>query len=292
MRQRRTYTVICLIAVLAFGIPGKWSRADASDIEPVLEMTYLKNTDDVIILSASLVYYENRQPVALPGQEIIFSAGPDPVIRLGGAVTDAEGKTSVSLERFPSSVEDEDGMVTFLAGFTGNDTLPAAEWEVTVRDVDLDISLEVIDSVKTITARAGYLQDGETLPAADEDIYFYVSRMFSDLPVGEEFLDDNGEASIEFPDDIPGDFAGYLEVIVRFDDNWMFGTVEKREQVQWGTATHHEIPESYRALWSQIAPLWMIITLSIMLAGVWGHYLFVIIQLVRIRRMGKKLEVK
>jgi len=290
MKQRRLY--ITAIILLSINLSAAIAQADAEIIEPVLEMTYLKNTDDVIVLSASLVYYKNRMPVPLPGQEISFTAGVDPIIQLGSSVSDEDGIARITLDGFPSSVEDDDGMVTFLASFSGNDTLPESEWEVMVKDVNLSISLELIDSVKTITARASILEDGEAMPAADEDIYFFVSRMFSDLPVGEEFMDENGEISIEFPDDIPGDFEGNLEVIVRFDDNWMFANVEKRERVQWGTATHHQIPASYRALWSQIAPLWMIVTLSILLAGVWGHYLFVIIQLVRIRKMGRKLETK
>ncbi len=290
--MKRSSTVIIVIVLLIINLSGILAQSDAGIIEPVLEMSYLKNTDDVIVLSASLVYYENRQPVPLPGQEISFTAGVDPVIQFGSGVTDEDGNTRISLDDFPTSVEDSDGMVTFLASFSGNDTLAESQWEVIIKDVNLSISLELIDSVQTITARASIMQDGEVVPAADEDIYFFVSRMFSDLPVGEEFLDENGEISIEFPDDIPGDFEGYLEVVVRFDDNWMFGNVEKRERIQWGIATHHEIPASYRALWSQIAPMWMIITLSIMLAGVWGHYLFVIIQLVRIHRMGRKLETK
>jgi hypothetical protein len=32
----------------------------------------------------------------------------------------------------------------------------------------------------------------------------------------------------------------------------------------------------------------MIITLIIMLAGVWGHYLYAIIQLLRIKKIGRK----
>ena len=290
MKQSRLFIIITV--VLSISLLSVRAQSDAEIIEPVLEMSYLKNTDDIIVLSASLVYYENRQPVPLPGQDISFTAGVDPIIQLGSSVTDEEGNARISLDNFPSSVEDEDGMVRFLASFSGNDTLTESEWEVIIKDVHLNINLELIDSVKTITARASFFQEGEVMPAADEDIYFFVLRMFSDLPVGEEFLDENGEISIEFPDDIPGDFEGYLEVIVRFDDNWMFGNVEKRERIQWGAATQHKIPESYRALWSQIAPMWMIITLSIMLMGVWGHYLFVIFQLVRIRRMGKKLEAK
>ncbi len=32
----------------------------------------------------------------------------------------------------------------------------------------------------------------------------------------------------------------------------------------------------------------MIITLSILLAGVWGHYIYVVIQLLRLKRIARK----
>jgi hypothetical protein len=43
-----------------------------------------------------------------------------------------------------------------------------------------------------------------------------------------------------------------------------------------------------RELWTPIAPLWMIITLIIMLTGVWAHYIYAIIQLVLIKRSKNK----
>jgi len=43
-----------------------------------------------------------------------------------------------------------------------------------------------------------------------------------------------------------------------------------------------------RELWTPIAPVWMIVTLIIMLAGVWGHYIFAVIQLIIIKHQSKQ----
>jgi hypothetical protein len=112
--------------------------------------------------------------------------------------------------------------------------------------------------------------------------------MFMDLPVAEDFLDENGEYVMEIPDDIPGTADGDIEVIARFNDHYMFGTVEKRQTLQWGVPTQYDFAVSQRTLWTQVAPLWMIITLSVLLAGVWGHYIFVVIQLLKLKRIARK----
>jgi hypothetical protein len=286
----RKYWNILLILIFTLPLNAGFSAQEEEIIDPFLELFYTKNTDDEMWLKATLVYYVERQPVILDGQVVKFFAGEDSVIALGEAVTDDEGIAMLRVDTYPERAEDLDGVIRYFAEFEGNDTIYPTEMDTYIKDVNLKMVLEIVDSVKTVQAIATYDSEGEIIPAADEDIYFFVPRMFSDLPVGEEFLDEEGQITIEFPDDIPGDADGYLEVVARFDQHYLFGTVEKRERIQWGIPTKHEIPESYRALWTQIAPMWMIITLSIMLAGVWSHYIFVIIQLVRIRKIGKNLN--
>jgi hypothetical protein len=130
--------------------------------------------------------------------------------------------------------------------------------------------------------------DGEAVPVPDEDVYVYVKRMFRDLPLAEDFLDENGEFVAEIPDDIPGDAEGNIEIIARFNDHYLFGTVENRQTIQWGVPTQYDFAVSERTLWTQIAPLWMIITLSILLTGVWGHYIYVVVQLIILRKIARK----
>jgi hypothetical protein len=115
--------------------------------------------------------------------------------------------------------------------------------------------------------------------------------MFNPLPVGEVTLDEDGNGSVEFPADIPGDIDGNIVIISKFDDHPEFGNLEQREVLKWGvpfiTADH----SSRRALWTKTAPKWMIYTLTILLAGVWGHYLFTIISLVRIKLSARKNRI-
>jgi hypothetical protein len=259
-------------------------------IEPVMELTYLKDTKGRINLRSSMINYVNRQPVPLTGLEIIFYAGEDSLIRLGSIQTDEDGLAILVLDENLEIPENADGSIRYYAEYHGNNHILPAEYEVYITDVNLDMKFDLIDSVKTVSLRAFSFVEGEEVPVADEDVYVFVKRMFSDLPLAEDFLDENGEFIAEIPDDIPGDAEGYIEIIARFDDHYLYGTVENRQSIQWGIPTKHEIPVPQRTLWTQIAPLWMIITLSVLLIGVWSHYTYVIIQLFRLRRLAKKEE--
>ncbi len=286
----KKYIIPLFLIFSGSSVAGQETPVEEEPIEPVMEMTYLKDTEGNINLRSSMVNYVNRQPVPLPGLEIIFYAGEDSLVSLGSVTTDKEGWAILVLDEGLDLPVGLDGSVRYFAEYQGTDNILSAEYEVYVTDVNLDMELTLLDSVKTISLRAYSLVEGEEVPVADEDIYVYVKRMFSDLPLGEDFLDENGEFMTEIPDDIPGDAQGYIEIIGRFNDHYLFGTVENRQTIQWGMPTKHEIPVSQRTLWTQIAPLWMVITLSILLAGVWGHYIFVIIQLFRLRRIARKEE--
>jgi hypothetical protein len=289
----KTYFLLCLLLVPgglidAQEAPAEEAPAQEEPVEPVMEMTYLKDTDGKINLSSSMVNYVNRMPVPLPGLEIEFYAGEDSLVRLGSAATDAEGHALLVLEGDTDLPAGEDRSVRYFAEFKGNDNILPAEFEVYITDVNLEMSLDMVDSVRTISLRAYTLVDGEEVPVPDEDVYVYVKRMFNDLPVAEDFLDENGEYVTVLPDDIPGNAEGDIEVIARFNEHYMFGTVEKRQIIPWGVPTQYDFAVTQRTLWTQIAPLWMIITLSILLTGVWGHYIYVVAQLFRLRRIARK----
>jgi hypothetical protein len=289
-KQILFWTLMFSGAFLAAQETGTATPVDSEPVEPVLELTYLKDTWGKVNLRASMVRYVDRMPVPLPGLEITFYAGEDSLVSLGNGMTDPEGHAVLVLEEMAGLPRGEDGSVRYVAEYEGNDDIRAAEYEIYITDVNLAMSLDLVDSVGTVSLRAYTLVDGMEVPVADEDVYVYVSRMFSDLPVGEDFLDENGAFTTEVPPDIPGDASGNIEIVARFNDHYLFGTVEKRQIVQWGVPTSYDFQVPRRTLWTQIAPLWMIITLSIMLIGVWSHYIYVIVQLIRLRRMARKEE--
>ena len=284
--------LLCLVAVLSPVNLSAQDEEEATVISPYMELKYLKNTAEDRLLNARVFDATALGEVALPGLTVKFYTNMEDPQLLGEAITDKKGVASY---RIPEDAElplDEDNNWWFYAEFEGADGIETTMEEVTVMDVNLEMTLtENEEEGRVVTLKAYYMLDGEEVPVSDEDIYVFVPRMFSMLQVGEGYFEE-GVATVEFPDDIPGDEHGKLTVIGRFNDHWQFANVEKRIDTSWGIPSSHEIAETHRALWTQIAPLWMIITLTVMLIGVWGHYIYAIVSIYRVKKAGKDINVK
>lgn len=251
-------------------------------ISPYISLQYFKDNDENSYLKTTLTYSMNRMEVPLQGMKIILSSGKAKNVLIE-ASTDEKGVGTFKLENKSDFSSDENGLWPFNASFAGNDSIDAVAAEILIRNASLIMDLTEIDSVKTINLTAQKLENGKMVPASGELLTVYVPRMFSLLPIGEATLDDSGKASIEFPADLPGDKEGNLSIIAKFEEHPDFGNIEKTITLKWGLPQITSDRSSHRALWTKTAPKWMIYTLSFLLAGVWGHYLFVIISLIRIK---------
>jgi len=278
------YTLLTLLIGLTAGFSLNAMQDEPAKINPYMLFTYLKNTDSRNILQVRMTNITRTSEVPLPGLNVSFLNNDT---LLGEVVTNGSGNAEFVIpEDFPISTG-EDGSRTFIARFAGDSLTEATESELAITDVILEMVLTEEEGKKMVLLKATMASAGGPVPVAAEEISVFVPRTFSLLPVGTGTLEADGTVKIPFPDDIPGDKDGNLTVIGRFNDHYLFGNVEKREETQWGVPAV-KAPPAYRSLWSTLAPRWMIITLSIMLLGVWGHYTFVIISLFRIRKDGLK----
>ncbi len=288
MKRNLKYALLflSLLPVLTVNILSQ----DVTSISPYVQLQYFKNTDNRRILQTTLTYSKNRMELPLAGMDVSFYTDAEKKELLATVLTDKNGIAKIELGEKKLKT-DRDGLWSFSSEFAGNDTIEAGSSEITIKDVNLVMGLSEVDSIKIVTVKASVNENGKEKPVSGETVMVYVPRMFSLLPIGELTLDDSGIASIEFPSDLPGGKDGNLIVIAKFEDNAAFGNVEKNETLKWGMPTNYSVPVSHRALWTKTAPRWMIYTLTVLLAGVWGHYLFAIISLVRIRINAKKIEL-
>jgi hypothetical protein len=104
-------------------------------------------------------------------------------------------------------------------------------------------------------------------------------------------LDDQGRFTFEFPANLPGEADGTIHIIARIEENEQYANIETTRSYAWGVPSVVAVSGAQRTLWTEIAPMWMIVTLTILLSGVWGHYIYVIIQLILINRESKKLKL-
>jgi hypothetical protein len=288
MKFRVSIFFTALILVSAVSRP--LFSQDKTIISPYVSLNYFKNSDNLRYLETALTYSMNRMEIPLRGMMISFYSGSEKKELLGTGITNENGITTFDLSKTGSLTKNREGLLAFSAEFAGNDTIEKGSSDILIRDVRLEMVLSEADSVKTISLSAFTSENNKDVPVSGETVIVYVPRMFSLLPVGEVSLDENGTGTLEFPSDLPGDADGNIIIISKFEEHPDFGNVERRIVTNWGVPSVNSTPVAHRALWTKTPPWWMIITLSILLMGVWGHYLFAIISLIRIKRDSKKNE--
>ncbi len=253
-----------------------------------IKAEYFKKDNNVRQIKATASSRINRKPVKLKLVPIKFYANTDTLQLLGTVVTDEKGVATFTL---PAGFEaGQDGTLSFKVDFEGNETFKPATKKIEVKDVKLNATYSVVDSTYTVNVTAFEWANGtQGNPVSDVDVYVYVQRIFSLLKIGEGWLAD-GKATVEIPNDIPGDRAGNLKLVTMIPDADGYGTVQTGKTVKWGKplpAYNKYADESKRALWEPRAPLWMVITLAILLLGVFYHYFLIGYKLYKIKKIGK-----
>jgi hypothetical protein len=283
--------ILCLVILsnnYAYAQDTKDSTKEGVEkINPAIKFSVLKNSDDTRILTAVFTYRdkETREFINVNDISLNFISGTESNHKLGTIKTDNEGVAKYIIPADFKYSRNDSGYIHFAIEFEGNEKFEASSSEVDIIDVQIKLTLEEVDSVKNVRVEANkVLGEGKIVPLEGDIIYICAERMFSHLKLGEITLE-NGTGSFEFPSNLPGDSLGNITVIAKFDENEIYGSVEKSENVNWGIKTYHHAIYHPRSLWTAVAPIWMIVTLSIMLLGVWGHYFYVFIQLIRLKRI-------
>ena len=258
-------------------------------VESHMALNYLCGSDSVT-LTATLSIKKEGTNLALKNALVEFSASNGTTSNiLGKAKTDQEGNAvfKVASAGLPA---DKDEMVSYSAKFTASDKYPAAEASFTAKPAKIRLFFTIEDSLRVLKVTAIQKNGkGDEVAIPKETVLIYIPRLFSLLKIGEITLDENGAGTFEFPKEIVGDTLGNLIVIAKIEENDKFGNVQGQNMINWGVHKQYykaEVPS--RELWTPIAPLWMIITLIIMLAGVWAHYIYAVYELVMIKRLSKK----
>lgn len=169
----------------------------------------------------------------------------------------------------------------FIGDFSmyGQDSLAVAE-------VSLSFSDE--DDVKTIIATA---VDASGIPIEELDLYFYVTRTFSELPIGDVFntTDENGVVKIKFPNDLPGDTEGNVEIVVKIIESDLYNDFTLKVIKNWGMPTTMlDQSEEKRSLWAAAAnaPITLVLATSGMILVIWfiiGYIIFILYKISRIK---------
>ncbi len=233
--------------------------------------------DRVPIYDASIAFYN------------VFEDGE---VLLGTANTSKEGFAQITLPESHRYRVDSDGKINLKAVFSGTDGLDGKEREISIRDLYLDLDLVQVDSINTVLVSAYTLDSlGAESPLAEEtDIIIAIEGMLSKMVLDEGTIEE-GKYEFEMPTDLPGDMDGNITVYSTIEDHDEFGDVIQKKTEKWGVVDNH-VKEETNHLWSEAAPIWMYVVLSIFLVGIWANFLYTAINLFLIKKEGKQLELE
>lgn len=155
-----------------------------------------------------------------------------------------------------------------------------------MQDAIVSLTFSEDNDAKTIKAKA---TDQVGLPIEELDLYFYVKRTFSLLPIGDVFntTDENGEVIIDFPDDLPGDTEGNVIIIVKILESDLYNDLSVETVKNWGIKTYIDQSEEKRSLWAAAAnaPLSLVFLVSGMILVIWFIIWYIIFVLYKISKI-------
>ena len=261
---------------------------EATTYAPLITFISVQKSDNSVDLKATVQAKIGGTLTKLTGLKIEFTIISDSLTKkLGEAITDSRG--SVIFNCKPDQLTtDKEGKLNFKASFAGKDSIESAEELVSVKRARLEITPLKEDSLFTVKIKLIDLSTGTETAVPEIDLGVFVKRLFSALKLGEGKTDEAGEASIEIPNNLPGDAKGNITLLAKLDENEVYGNLEAVVTQSWGTPVSDELKELPRALWSSHPPIWMLVTFIVLMTAVWGHYIVIIFELFRLRKEEPK----
>lgn len=255
---------------------------EESLISPSLDFITVQKSDNTVDLKAMVKAKVKGTFYKLPLLKLTFVQVTDTAEKsLGFLITNSEGKAAMNVKA-DDLIKSKDNTLHFKVSYAGNKQMEATDAEVTIKRGWLEITPVKEDSLFTVKAKL--ISPGADSSIKDVTIGIFVKRSFNPLKLGEGTTDETGEASVEIPGNLPGDDKGNITLLAKLDENETFGNLEAASVQKWGTPVSDKSIQQPRALWSSHPPMWMLVTFIVLMGVVWGHYIVIVVQLIRLRK--------
>lgn len=281
--------MVLLIVLISIQSPLSAQEFELSNYKMRFNFSTFKDTANnrqlkVVYLAANKKDRKDRIPIT--GADIKFyQSANDSLILIGETKTSNDGIAELTVPSTMELIADEEGYLNFVAKFDGSESLKRQKRSVEVKDLMLDLNISEIDSVQMAVLNAYTLDSLGNKIAVDElDVVFSVGGMLSRMPIEDASLED-GSYEFEMPIDLPGDVNGNFKLYAFVDDHDDFATVLTSVNSDLGVFDDIRQPEKYK-LWTEAAPIWMYVVLTILLVGVWANYVYTIVKLRKIKKIG------
>ena len=205
--------------------------------------------------------------------------------------TDKNGKAKSFLPPSLKAAWEASPLHKFIAVATGKEEETAAELEILKSKIKIDTAIE--EGTRRITVQVMKYENSEWVPANEVEMKVGIQRMGGILSAGDEetyTTDSSGTVNVELTkDSLPGDENGNMVLVAKVEDNDQYGNLLVQKTVPWGVAlkTDNSFFDQ-RTLWTTRfrAPVWLLFMAYSITIGVWGTIIYLVLQIIRIKKIG------
>ncbi len=214
---------------------------------------------------------------------------------LGKVITGEKGLAKVVLPASAKEIWNAAPQHIFIALSPASKEFDETKTELSITKAKITIDTLSDGEARNITVTVTELKNEEWLPAKNVELRIGVMRLSSILAAGDEetyTTDSTGQVVAEFKkDSLPGDEKGNIILVAKTEDNEMYGNLTVEKSVPWGVNVKHENNFNKRSLFAtrDKTPLWLLFIAYSIIAGVWGVLIYLAIQILKIRKLGKSL---
>lgn len=282
-RHIKIASLFALLISLLIISPAVAQKKDRTRVRAYYEKLATNNKEIKVILTTGSG--KNMKGVANT-DIIITSLGGEEEKELAIIQTDTAGVAYLQIQDGYQFDLDEDGYAVLNAEFGGNDSLRSSKRKIEFFDLDLGITFEEVDSIRIVKVTAMHDSLGVKSAVEEISVQIGVQRMHSVLFLETVETDEDGVGEYEFPADIPGDDTGNLKFVIKVFEDDDYGTVTTKAENKWGTIVDYSLASTDRSLFGNEAPMWMIISVFVVLAGAWFHFILAIFKVLKIRKLA------
>lgn len=282
---------VLLIAASSFQYTKSVAQDSAAAPVPVIKLHYFNENNSIqyILVESKLKKDGKLTPQVNKSYDLYLDSSTAENL-VGKMKTNEEGEAKAFIPPALKTSWDVKPQHTFILKEGDNEII--TDYAITKSKIEIDTSSA--DGVRSITATLKKLQGTEWVPAADVEMKLGIKRLGGILPAGDEptyTTDSTGTVTVEVKkDSLPGDEKGNLILAARVEDNDLFGNLQVEKTVSWGVS--EKFDNSFfnkRTLWTTRfrTPYWLLIVATSVIVSVWGTLLYLIFQVIKIKRLGK-----
>lgn len=287
INRRLLLLVSCLVLSGSFVI----GQEDSVAPEPVVKLHYynIGNGQQYLILESMLKKGKELTPQQNIKYSLYLDSAGDSTL-IGMVETDASGKAKAFIP--PSLKMAWDTKDTHVFVVKSGEEEVISDFSITKARVSIDTASE--DGVRSIIVSVQKKENEQWIPVAEAELKVGFRRLGGILSAGEDLTyttDSSGMVTVEVnKENLPGDEKGNLIIAAKLEDHEELGNLLAEQTVGWGTpltVENHFFEK--RTLWSTRfrTPAWLLVMAYGIVLGVWGTLIYLLTQLIKIKKLGK-----